>query len=569
MAEWNSLLDDAKRQASEQFEAAWKLHVDRVAEVLESGWRENIQRVVDQRFTRLSEELSVSNEQHLAEQLEIRLKQKLDEELESLVEERADQRVEQLLEERVAARLGQELKPAVERRLAEILPQRFAEHLSENLDAEVETRLAQVLPERLEKELAVKVPEQVEAQIQQRIATEIENRLEWEVAFRLAQVLPERVESAVEERLGQVLPERVQQAVAQRLADEIPAAVDAERNRLEGEFAPRLEEAREQIREEIRTETVSKTRDSARRELGLQLSQSLRVFRRAMDANEWKEAVLDAVQPFSALSGLFLVTKDRFSLEGVRGMAGELETGFELEFHEAAAFQNCLESRDVVVAVRGDSEVSPYVMSLRPDAGPGKCFLFPIIAADTVAALLYVEPGEQPLEVGAVETLVTAAGLSLGAIRAARAVNSASLVNIASAISGDGAEQSILEPVPVGATSVTTNGLRTAAVPERSFSWDALSVEERELHMRAQRFARVQVAEMRLYKDDAVKSGRRDANIYLRLKAEIDEARERYQAQFLDGQQSHMRDYLHAELVETLAIDNPQLMGPDYPGPLN
>jgi len=106
-----------------------------------------------------------------------------------------------------------------------------------------------------------------------------------------------------------------------------------------------------------------------------------------------------------------------------------------------------------------------------------------------------------------------------------------------------------------------------AVLPERSFSWDELSQEQRELHMRAQRFARVQVAEMRLFKDDAVKSGRRDANIYLRLRAEIDEARDRYLSQFLDGQ-PHMRDYLHGELVETLAIDNPQLMGPDYPGPL-
>ncbi|MFN8687912.1 MAG: hypothetical protein ACK52Z_06635, partial [Acidobacteriota bacterium] len=69
------------------------------------------------------------------------------------------------------------------------------------------------------------------------------------------------------------------------------------------------------------------------------------------------------------------------------------------------------------------------------------------------------------------------------------------------------------------------------------------------------------------YKDEAVRAGRRDANLYTRLQQEIDEARLRYQMQFLEGQ-NHMRDYLHGELVETLAIDNPQLMGPDYPGPL-
>ncbi len=389
-------------------------------------------------------------------------------------------------------------------------------------------------------------------------------RLEDELALRLAQVLPGRIEEGVQDQLNSLLPERVQEAVAQRLSEEVPVQVAVQRAAWEEEFLPLVEQAKDAVR----VETAERTRDASRRELGLQLSQSLRVFRRASDGIEWKESFLDAVQPYCSLCALFLVTKDRFSMEGVRGMAGELETGFELEFEEAAAFYNSLESKDVVVAVRNDSEVSPYVMSLRPDAAPGKCFLFPVLVRDTVAALMYIEPGEQPLEVGAVETLVTAAGLALEGIRAARVVQASSLVNIVSAINpadGEDFRPDPFVPVPVGAMAV--NGEGAAVLPERSFNWDDLSQEQRELHMRAQRFARVQVAEMRLYKDDAVKAGRRDSNIYLRLKDEIDEARERYLAQFLDGQ-THMRDYLHGELVETLAIDNPQLMGADYPGPL-
>jgi hypothetical protein len=282
------------------------------------------------------------------------------------------------------------------------------------------------------------------------------------------------------------------------------------------------------------------------------------------------------VAPFCALTALFLVTKDRYTLEGVRGMAGELETIFELEFHEAAAFQNAHESKDLVVSLRGDSEVSPYVMSLRPEIGEGKSYVFPVMVQDQVAALLYIEPKEEePLEIGAIETIVTAAGLGLHSIRAARAVQTSSLVNIATALnpfnggpSEAGFNELRFEPVAVGAAEVAVGANGVAPVlPDRGFSWDDLTQEERENHMRAQRFARTQVAEMRLYKDEAVKSGRRDGNIYLRLKEEVDAARERYQSQFLDGQ-THMRDYLHAELVETLAIDNPQLMGPDYPGAL-
>ncbi len=529
MAEWNSLFDETQRLAGEQFEAAWKLHVDRVHETLETGWRDHIARVVELRFTSLKEDLTAANEVYLAERVEQEVQARIDGEWQS----------------------------------------RLDEHKSQSLNEEFEQRVNDTLETRLAERMESEMPARIEHEVQQQLEVQVAARLEDEVALRLAQVLPERIETGVQERLNEILPERVQESVSLRLAEEVPAQVALERAVWEEEFLPMVDQARE----EIRVETAEKTRDAARRELGLQLSQALRVFRRANDGVQWKEAFLDAVQPYCALTALFLVTKDRFSLEGVRGMSGELETGFDLEFEEAAAFYNSLESKDVVVAVRSDSEVSPYVMSLRPDATPGKCFIFPVLVQDTVAALLYLEPNEQPLEVGAVETLVTAASLTLLGIRAARAVQASSLVNIASALNPVGIEGVPLDPfvqvpVPVGAFVVNGDGAPAVALaPERSFNWDDLSQEQRELHMRAQRFARVQVAEMRLYKDDAVKSGRRDSNIYLRLKGEIDEARERYMSQFLDGQQ-HMRDYLHGELVETLAIDNPQLMGPDYPGPL-
>ncbi|WP_031499692.1 hypothetical protein [Bryobacter aggregatus] len=519
MAEWNSLFDDAQRQAGEQFEAAWKLHVDRVAETLESGWRENIARVVEQRFTSLKEELSAATEASLAAQLEEQVAQRLDAEWHT----------------------------------------RLAEHQAQSINEEFDRRVQETVADRLEERLQQELPGRMEQAVQEQLAA----RLEDEVALRLAQILPWHIENGVQDKLSEILPERVQESVANRLAEEIPVRLAAEREVWDAEFLPLVEQTKE--------ETATRTRDAARRELGQQLSQAIRVFRQAVDGAEWKEALLDAVQPFCALTALFLVTKDRFSLEGVRGVVGELETNFALEFEEAAAFHNALESKDIVVAVRSDSEVSPYVMSLRPDATPGKCYLFPVLVGDVVTALLYLEPAAQPLEMGAVETLVTAAGLTLQSIRSARAVQSSSLVNIASALNPedrDSYRDDPFVPVPVGAFAVNGDGTPAAEiVPERSFNWDELTQEQRELHMRAQRFARVQVAEMRLYKDDAVKAGRRDANIYLRLKTEIDEARERYLSQFLDGQQ-HMRDYLHGELVETLAIDNPQLMGPDYPGSL-
>jgi hypothetical protein len=96
--------------------------------------------------------------------------------------------------------------------------------------------------------------------------------------------------------------------------------------------------------------------------------------------------------------------------------------------------------------------------------------------------------------------------------------------------------------------------------------WDGMPAEEHQMHLRAQRFARVQVAEMRLYETDAVYLGREHRNLYEALRNLIDPARAAFQNQFFATCPS-MVDYLHLELVHTLANDDPELLGKDYPGP--
>jgi hypothetical protein len=101
--------------------------------------------------------------------------------------------------------------------------------------------------------------------------------------------------------------------------------------------------------------------------------------------------------------------------------------------------------------------------------------------------------------------------------------------------------------------------LQTANVPET----DGPS----EVVPRARRFARVKVAEMQLYAADRVAAGRAARHLYAALRAEIDEARAGFTAEFLTSARA-MPDYLHEELVRALAQNDETLLGPDYPGPL-
>ena len=105
-----------------------------------------------------------------------------------------------------------------------------------------------------------------------------------------------------------------------------------------------------------------------------------------------------------------------------------------------------------------------------------------------------------------------------------------------------------------------------ATRPAKS-SWDDLPVEEQRIHLRAQRFARVQVAEMRLQEADAVQSGRTRRNLYSALQKPIDTTRNAFDTTFFKACPS-MVDYLHLELLHTLAQDDAELLGKDYPGPL-
>ena len=85
-------------------------------------------------------------------------------------------------------------------------------------------------------------------------------------------------------------------------------------------------------------------------------------------------------------------------------------------------------------------------------------------------------------------------------------------------------------------------------------------------HSQALRFARVKVAEIQLYQAPQVRSGRAARDLYGALGPHIDAARRAFRDRYLIPLNG-VPDYLHLELVKTLAKDDAVLLGPSYPGP--
>ena len=80
--------------------------------------------------------------------------------------------------------------------------------------------------------------------------------------------------------------------------------------------------------------------------------------------------------------------------------------------------------------------------------------------------------------------------------------------------------------------------------------------------------ARVRVAEMRLYHENELRSGVGEPVIFTALcKGEIDTARDQFLQTFLSKSPT-MVDYLHLEILRSLAHDDDRLLGHSYPGPM-
>jgi hypothetical protein len=205
---------------------------------------------------------------------------------------------------------------------------------------------------------------------------------------------------------------------------------------------------------------------------------------------------------------------------------------------------------DPLVILATPAEISGQLMELLGHDESARIHLFPVATGESAPALIYAWGAVQA---PAIELLTQVAAAVWNAIpnpelepepeiEIEKLTTAPELISIAP----------VPAPEPVASKSAST--------------WEDLSPDEQQIHLRAQRFARVQVAEMRLRHAEAVQSGRTRRRIYEELREPIDTAREEFRKQFFSC--ASMVDYLDLELTRTLAHEDPELLGQSYPGPL-
>ncbi len=141
----------------------------------------------------------------------------------------------------------------------------------------------------------------------------------------------------------------------------------------------------------------------------------------------------------------------------------------------------------------------------------------------------------------------------------------ASQVPAAPAIKGPAAPEFELHAEPERFELVEPTEAALSSEPEfgEEFDVNRLSLEEQELHRRANRVAKVSMQDIKMLRPEQVRLGRQNRDLCIRLKDDIEKAHREYDRRFRPIM-DHPVDYFYRWLVEILADGDPQALG-DYP----
>ena len=237
-------------------------------------------------------------------------------------------------------------------------------------------------------------------------------------------------------------------------------------------------------------------------------------------------------------------------------------------------------------ALRGALQHSPGTQQALAKLGgnPQAVLAVPLILRDKLAAILYCDTSLEevpPPVADLIEILVLFAGKTIDMLSLAPKTAAAAPAPAPSAPSRPAAPAprpaAAAAPAPAdeGGSTVMFNAQQMSAMrpgggaapraaappPPPPPPAAHLSPEETKAHEDAKRFARLVVSEIKLYNEAKVNEGRRNKDIYERLKEDIERGRQMY----ADRVAPHVRDstnYFYDELVRILAGGDQGALGP-------
>ncbi len=431
---------------------------------------------------------------------------------------------------------------------------------------------------------------------------EAEDR-QWEDRFR------ELLSSLVSRRLDPLASELSSlqstfDAVCARLVEQARSSNDEAIEAITGEMRQQLAKSGDASR--VREGTLQFDFEVARRSDRALLNSSIAEIDRQRTQAGVLTATLEATSAFSQRVALFVVRSG--NLVGWRGL------GFGNESANIALLASPIADRTLLSDAINERRSVPlerdfdatYLSFLGPFAelGRASAIAVPLVVRDKAAAVLFADAeGPDGFDVQPLETLMRVASMAIELLPLRRSTEppNAELPNpriLTSSLHGVGApatralknethhpeavvdvhgphesepeghrpESHPDEPSPSvaeHAVVTVTNHKQTSSGIGEVIQTTATDPRE---HLNARRFARFLVGEIRLYQPSRVAEGCRRADLYDRLRDEIERSQKLYE-RHVRSQITVEFDYFYHELVTTLAEGNATKLGRNFPAP--
>jgi hypothetical protein len=297
-------------------------------------------------------------------------------------------------------------------------------------------------------------------------------------------------------------------------------------------------------------------------------------------------ALLDSASGYCSRIALFVVKAGAASGWQSRGFGDEeVVKDFALDL-SAGPVAHTFQNR---VATPGNiAEMGRQFVAQFGSPANEQVLVLPLALKDKVAALVYADGGDiGKLDPDALELLViaTSAWLEVASLRKQAAAKEdvdvptrmesvAAPVQTVSSFSDPFASHAPkhvpasvpAQPEPAAEVVEVASAHTASAAAAPAAATDplaGLSAEDADVHRKAQRFARLLVDEIKLYNQAKVAEGRRNKDLYDRLKEDIDKSRGTFQKRY-GNTAAASADYLQQELLRSLAEDDISIMGSNF-----
>lgn len=265
------------------------------------------------------------------------------------------------------------------------------------------------------------------------------------------------------------------------------------------------------------------------------------------------KAALDGIAQFAARTALYVVKAGQLTGWQSRGFENEgAIKGATISPEGSAA--RAMNDREPVSAAA--VEFSSQFVSTHGNPTDGNATVLPLVVRDKVSALIYVDGGATgKADLSAVRVLVRSAAMWLEILALRKLTGSA-------AESESSAEATAAPMAWAAAASAAPAQIQSVPEPVATPAAAGAAGDE-EVHKKAKRFAKLLVDEIKLYNQKKVEEGKKNKDLYTRLKEDIDKSRQTYDKRW-GSSAAASADYFQSELVRVLADGDASLMGAGF-----